>query len=103
GGSGPMETILQKIATLWPEVAMLTGAAVCLFLGLARSAAMRRATPVVAAITLVVAGVLLFAVDPRDPTGVGLGGMTLFVKAATIVLGLILLMVGANVPWQTRQ
>lgn len=98
-----MDLILDKISALWPEEAMLLGAVVCLATGLSPSASVRRATPGVAAVALVLAGALVAWRSPVDPTGLGLGGVTIYVKLAVVAIGLLLLMVAVGMPEQRER
>jgi len=97
-----MNPIAEKVATLWPEMAMLIGATVCLVTGLAPKADTRRATVWVAGMTLIVA-FLLTLVPVTATSGVGLANMAVFVKAAVCGVGLILLLVAAHVPSELKQ
>ncbi len=96
-----MTHMLDKIVTLWPEVALLVGACVCLAVGLSPRAGTRLLCAWVAGLSLVAAGGLLaFGVGQADQ---GLAaaagtGMTGFVKAAIVGVGLLLLLVAASVP-----
>lgn len=95
--------ISQKVAGLWPEIVMLLGAVTCLFAGLNRSRDVRKAAAWIAAATLVLAGVLLATTTPLDLTGLQLAGMTLYVRLAVVLVGLVLLMVAASVPGEVAQ
>ena len=97
-----MTDMVAKFATLWPEVALLVGACLCLVTGLSPSQRVRNATVWVAAAALIVAG-LLVPVVGVPPIALGLGPMTVFVKLTTVALGLVLLMVMAGVPSQLKQ
>lgn len=97
-----MDLIVQKVETLWPEIALLIGAVVCLITGLAPGRATRKATPWVAGVALVAAALLVPAMGPNT-AGIGLGGMVPFIKLSIIGVGLILLLVAAGVPNQLRQ
>ncbi len=97
-----MNPMIEKLLFLWPEIIMLTGGIACMLIGLASTAAVRRATVAVAAGTLVLAGVA--AVIVSDPSFVSaeklatLSSMATFVKLTVVVIGLLLLMVAARVP-----
>jgi len=92
-----MTPITDKVATLWPEMTMLIGATVCLFVGLAKTPSVRRATPWIAGATLVLAAVAVsFSATPTN--GIGLGAMAVYVKLAVVAVGLVLLLVAAGVP-----
>lgn len=97
-----MNPMVEKFATLWPEIALLIGAVVCLITGLAPTQAVRRLTAPVAAVALIVAGVLVPMMDPTQ-SGLGLGGITLYVKLAVVGVGLVLVLIAAGVPDQLRQ
>ena len=97
-----MDLIVQKVETLWPEIALLIGAVACLITGLAPSKGVRKATPWVAGLALVAAALLVPAMGPNT-AGIGLGGMVPFAKLSIIGVGLILLLVSAGVPGQLRQ
>ena len=97
-----MNAMVEKFATLWPEITLLIGAVVCLIIGLSPSLQVRKATAWVAAAALVIAGLIVPHMQPT--TGVlGLAGMTSFVKMAIVCVGLILLLVTAGVPSDLRQ
>ncbi|MEX0775166.1 MAG: NADH-quinone oxidoreductase subunit N [Phycisphaeraceae bacterium] len=104
-----MNPFLQKLALISPEIAMAIGAALCLFLGLAPSAAVRRTTVWVAAGTLTAAGVLVLRKVTSDfeffSFDVILSGLTLasYIKLAVVGVGLLLLMVAAQLPGQLPQ
>ncbi|MFA9477330.1 NADH-quinone oxidoreductase subunit N [Phycisphaerales bacterium AB-hyl4] len=97
-----MEEMLAKFASLWPEIALLVGAGLCLITGLHRNPAVRQATVWVAAASLVVAGILI-AITGVPYSEFGFGAMTVYIKYAAVVIGLLLLMVSAGVPEQVRQ
>lgn len=98
-----MDLILHKIGGMWPEIVMLLGAVGCLLTGLSPSAQARKASAIVAAVALVLAGVVAAWRGPIDTTGLGFGAMTVYIKLAVVVIGLILLMIAANVPDHLRQ
>ncbi|MFI4861016.1 MAG: NADH-quinone oxidoreductase subunit N [Phycisphaerales bacterium JB063] len=107
-----MTALTEKLALLWPEIALLVGACVCLVTGLSGSKALRKATPGVAMLSLVVAAVLLRSVPnpvASMPAGVDarhfmqLGGLAAFAKLAVIAIGLILVMVATGTPDALRQ
>ena len=97
-----MNQIVEKVATLWPEMVLLVGAMVCLITGLAPQADTRRTTSWIAAGSLLIAGLLVPFV-PDAGHGEGLGPLTGYVKLAVVGIGLILLFVAANVPDQLKQ
>ena len=105
-----MNEFLEKLSTLWPEMVMLCGAVACLAAGLWSSAAIRKATPWVAAGSMVLAWLLTVAsanseagraVAALHPLGVG--QMVPYVKCLILAMGLILLMVNAGVPERLKQ
>jgi NADH-quinone oxidoreductase subunit N len=93
--------VLNKLTTIWPEVVMLLGAVVCLITGLAPKAAVRRATPAVAAAALIIAGLLVGVSEPTS--SIGLAGMVGYLKLAVVGVGLVLLLVAAHIPEQLKQ
>src|SRR5699024_9697748 len=93
---------LIKIQTIWPEISILTGAVLCLITGLHRRSNIRRATPWIAGLAMVVAAFLVPVMD-LNINGLGLGGMVPFIKLGIIGVGLILLLIAWNVPDQLRQ
>lgn len=95
-----MNDLSAKVATLWPEITMMIGAVVCLFVRLAPNAGVRKLTAAVAGLTIVVAAVLVGRVPD---SGVGLGALAPFIKYATLGVGFILLLVAAQVPSGLRQ
>ncbi len=97
-----MGTLAEKVATLWPEMTLMIGAVVCLFTGLSANAGIRKLTSVICGLALVIAAVLVGLV-PEPSSGVGLGGLAVFIKYATLGIGLVLLLVAAQVPAGLRQ
>ncbi|MEX0654921.1 MAG: NADH-quinone oxidoreductase subunit N [Phycisphaeraceae bacterium] len=97
-----MESMLAKFASLWPEIALLVGACLCLVTGLHASGAVRRATPWVAAAALVAAGILI-PITGMPYSELGFGAMAVYIKYAAVAVGLLLLMVAAGVPEQLKQ
>jgi NADH-quinone oxidoreductase subunit N len=95
--------IIEKVAGLWPEIVMLIGATMCLFIGLSRGRGPRRSTPWIAAVTLAVAALVVWMQDGAGNEGGALAGMADYVKLAVAGIGLILLMVAAGVPNRLRQ
>lgn len=91
--------MIEKLATLYPEMAMLFGACVCMLMGLSENVAARRATVWVAAVTLLFAAFL--ATSTEASAGL-LGVDPSFVKVAVASVGLLLLMVAAGVPDRLR-
>ncbi|MEM8737865.1 MAG: NADH-quinone oxidoreductase subunit N [Planctomycetota bacterium] len=97
-----MSEFTDKLATLWPEMVMLLGAVCCLATGLSPWAAVRRATPWVAAGAMVSAWVVTVMLPAADHP-LGFSGMVPFVKCLALAAGLILLMVNIGVPEKLRQ
>lgn len=91
--------MVDKIAEIWPEITLLTGAVACLLVGLSPEVAIRRMTVWIAAISLIVAGVFVCAGISATQS---VTGVAPFIKLAVVVIGLILLMVAAAVPDQLK-
>lgn len=90
-----MPSLVDKVATLWPEIVLLTASVLCLIFGLSGSKAVRRLTVLVAWLALVLAGWLV----PQ----MGEVGLVPFMKLAVVGIGLLLLLVTAGVPDGLRQ
>lgn len=97
-----MNPFLEKLLTLWPEMIMLTGAVACLATGLAPQAAIRRATPWVAAGAMVLAWIVTL-VSRVEVHPLGFGGIVPYVKCLALAMGLILLMINVGLPDKLRQ
>ncbi len=97
-----MNPFLEKLLTLWPEMIMLTGAVACLATGLAPQAAIRKATPWVAAATMALAWIVTL-VSPVENHPLGFGGIVPYVKCLALAMGLILLMINVGLPDKLRQ
>ncbi|MEM6853405.1 MAG: NADH-quinone oxidoreductase subunit N [Planctomycetota bacterium] len=97
-----MNPFLEKLVTLWPEMIMLVGAVGCLATGLAPQAALRKATPWVAAGTMVFAWIVTL-VSPVQDHPLGFGGIVPYVKCLALAMGLILLMLNVGLPDKLRQ
>lgn len=97
-----MNPFLEKLLTLWPEMIMLTGAVACLATGLAPQAAIRKATPWVAAATMVLAWIVTLG-SPVTEHPLGFGGFVPYVKCLALAMGLILLMINVGLPDKLRQ
>ena len=95
--------IIEKMAGLWPEIAMLIGATLALFMGLSKGRGPRRATPWVAAVTLIIAGAFAWYKPGPVIEGAVLSGMAQYVKLAVVGVGLILLLVAVGVPNRLKQ
>jgi NADH-quinone oxidoreductase subunit N len=94
-----MNTMLDKLATLWPEIIMLLGACACLAVGLARQVEVRRLSSFITAVTLVLAGALNLVMG--DGSGeLGQIAMPGYVKLAVCGVGLLLLLLIEGVPDQ---
>jgi NADH-quinone oxidoreductase subunit N len=98
-----MTPFTEKLLTLWPEIVMLLGAVSCLITGLNPNPLARRLTPVVAGASILIAALIAGAqgADPDHP--LGYGGMVLYIKQITLILGLILLLVAWKLPGQLAQ
>lgn len=92
-----MNEFTEKIVTLWPEIIMLVGAVACLTAGLSPSAAVRKATPWVAATAMGLAWIVTL-ISPVAEHPLGFDGMVPFVKCLLLAMGLILLLVNVGVP-----
>jgi len=101
-----MTPTLDKIVTLWPEITLLTGACVCMLIGLSPSARLRQLPAWIAASSLLIAGTILchdpstkFDILPLAlPTS-----LAPFVKLAIVGIGLLLLLVTSGVPEGLKQ
>lgn len=98
-----MTPFLEKLLTLWPEMIMLTGAVACLATGLAPQAAIRKATPWVAAATMALAWVATLVLPNIVNHPLGFGGIVPYVKCLALAMGLILLMINVGLPDKLRQ
>ena len=97
-----MTDFTDKLTTLWPEIIMLMGAVSCLVTGLNPTLKARRATPFVAAGTILIALIVVaFAGPAAHP--LGYGGMVVYLKQITLVLGFILLLINGKLPGLLRQ
>ncbi|MEM6257781.1 MAG: NADH-quinone oxidoreductase subunit N [Planctomycetota bacterium] len=92
-----MEATLEKLQHLWPEITMLIGACLCLVAGLSSKAAVRKATPMVAVGTLVLAGVMSLTMGTVDKTHfLGLGLFSSYLKLAICAMGVLLVFVATG-------
>jgi NADH-quinone oxidoreductase subunit N len=99
-----MNPILDKLQHLWPEITMLIGACLCLVTGLSGTKAVRKATPVVALLTLVVSGVVLLSAGSVDANHyLQLGSMASYLKLAVLAMGVLLVMVATGTPDKFKQ
>lgn len=100
--------MLDKIAGIWPEIAILIGAVISMILGLSGSRAVRRAMVWVAGLSLVVAAALVACrqMQINASHGAAIAGiappagdsMVALVKVIVCFVGIILLLVAASVP-----
>jgi NADH-quinone oxidoreductase subunit N len=97
------DQILDKLAMLWPELTLLIGACICLITGLSPSLMWRRATVGVAAVSLIIAAILVAVLGLDELQPLGFAGMTPFLKLAVCGMGLILLVVATGVPGRLKQ
>ena len=100
-----MTDFTDKLATLWPEIIMLMGAVSCLVTGLNPTLLARRATPFVAAGTIVIALVAVWLTGDANAADhpLGYGGMVVYLKQITLVLGFILLLINGKLPGNLLQ
>ena len=100
-----MTDFTDKLATLWPEIIMLMGAVSCLVTGLNPTLKARRATPFVAAGTIVIALVAVWITGDANAADhpLGYGGMVVYLKQITLVLGFILLLINGKLPGNLLQ
>jgi len=80
--------MLEKLAGLWPEIILLTGACACLVTGLSRSPLARRATVLTAAAALALSGLVALGAL-FEQSGRGLAG---FIQLIVPAIGLLLLL-----------
>ena len=91
--------LLEKLPQLWPEITMVIGACLCMLIGLSRRQAVRDKAALIAALTLITAG--LFVWYGPTSSGAGPAGFdSNFIKLAALVIGFLLLMVAASLPGQ---
>jgi len=95
---------IQELNLLWPEIVLLIGAVACLFCGMSRKLAFRRATTMLTLVTLLVA---LFFVR-RPPTEVARElldetSMPQFIKMWMLVISLLLWTLASGLPGKMRQ
>ncbi len=82
--------MVDKIAQLWPEIALFVGACVVMVMGLSRDRTTRRQCGLLAAVALVTAGFLAWY---TTPAGNGpLPHMAMYAKVIVAAIGLLLLM-----------
>ena len=95
--------ILEKLATLWPEIIMISGACICMVVGLSPKQAVRRSVVWITGLALAVAGLLLVAPHFGWWAGEASGGAAglataMFVRLSVILLGLLLWLTSWGVP-----
>jgi NADH-quinone oxidoreductase subunit N len=89
-----MNPMLAKLATLGPEITLLTGACVCIVLGLWNQPRLRHLTPWAAGLSLLVAAALVGA-GPRLGLSDAIGYVG-FIKLAVCLVGLLLLLIATG-------
>jgi len=98
--------MIDRIATLWPEIALLVGACLCMVIGLSASPGWRKAPVWVAAGSLGLAGYCVLHAPSHGVASLAGGsqapwldlGLPGFVKLAIVGVGLLLLLVAVQVP-----
>ncbi|QDU71273.1 NADH-quinone oxidoreductase subunit N [Mucisphaera calidilacus] len=98
-----MDSLIDKLQSLWPELLLLIGAVVCLGFGLAKTRSTRELTAGVAALFLLAAGVLAGSGLVPTSNGVGLGAAADFLRVFFPVTGFVLVLVAAGVPGRLLQ
>ncbi len=94
-----MNDFVSRLGELGPEMVMLAGACVTVGIGLTRSAEVRKLASVVAAITLILAAVVVtFGQNALDPSTAVAMALPNFIKLAVCGMGLLLLALAAGVP-----
>ncbi|MBI1337199.1 MAG: NADH-quinone oxidoreductase subunit NuoN [Phycisphaera sp.] len=97
-----MSVMADKLAGVWPEITLGLGACVCMALGLAKASSTRKLTSWVAGLFLLLSGVLAIA-GPQPTSGLILPPqMVLYVKLAVVAVGVVLLLVAAQLPSSWR-
>ncbi|MEM7682733.1 MAG: NADH-quinone oxidoreductase subunit N [Planctomycetota bacterium] len=95
--------MIEKLASLWPEMTLLVGAVACLCTGLWPVRAVRRATPFVAGGFLTAALVMTPALGVPETHPLGFGPLVGFLKAGALAISLILLLILARAPLRLAQ
>lgn len=90
--------MVAKLAGLWPEITMLSAAAINMLVGLAPSACVRKFTGWITAAALVAAAALAAFTPPPD----GSLPAAFFIRQLVPVVGFLLLLVTVNVPDSLR-
>ncbi len=98
-----MNLMLEKIAGVWPEIVLGIGACLCLLIGLAREASIRKSCAVVAALTILASGVVTLWPLPRAQAGGVELSFVPFVKLLVLGVGLLLLLLASSLPGELRQ
>lgn len=99
-----MGPFIEKLSHLWPEITMLIGACLCLVAGLSSRQAVRKATPLVAMLTLVVSAIVLLSVGEVDTNHfLKLGAMAGYLKLAVLAMGLLLVFVATGTVDRIKQ
>lgn len=89
--------MIEKVHTLWPEIALFVGACIVMVLGLSRSLSVRRLAMPLSLAALGVAGVLAYTTTPLADA-MPMPHMPLYVKVLTCVIGALLVLVLAGTP-----
>ncbi len=84
--------MIERIAYLWPEVALFVGVCITIVIGLSPNLAIRRHAATVCGVSLIVAALLGFA-SPDAPQWVLFPGFVAFLKPMIALIGLMLLLV----------
>src|SRR5258705_10007593 len=94
-------TIVAKLHSIWPEVALFLTTCVVMVMGLSPSLAIRRQTAMVTALGLIVAGVLAFLTPIAE--GSTLPYLLPYVKVLVAAVGLLLLLLVAGTVDRTEE
>lgn len=86
--------MIEKLASLWPEITLFAAACVVMIAGLSKSAAVRRMCSPLAGLALVVAGLLAWQGTPDAATP--LKHLPMYGKVLTCGMGLLMLLVLAG-------
>jgi NADH-quinone oxidoreductase subunit N len=87
----------EKLAFLWPEIALFLTTCIVMVVGLSSSLAIRRLCAPISALGLLVAGILAFWTTPVDAPGAGLlPNMVPFAKVLVAALGVLFLLLMAG-------
>ena len=88
--------MIDKLALLQPEIAMFIAACAVMIIGVSKSLSMRRLCAPIAAIGLIVAGLLAYSGDPQNASS--LPNMAVYGKVIVAVIGLLLLLLAIGLP-----